>query len=341
MHRLILILGMHRSGTSCVTHMLQRAGLYLGTDLMDGESIDNLEGHGESREALRINEEILRLSGGAWDRVPESLESTDEVREQMRRFLAGLRTQLPAGWKEPRTTLTFPIWKPELGEYRIVGCFRHPLAVARSLQVRSGMALKAGLELWTAYNERLLEYLEAEADYHLIDFDLEPALFVESVRQVCRDLGLGEPGTGDKGFNPFLRHQRGAGEIADPHVNALYAQLQALARPAAARLTLLQAEKEDDSNRWQHLARATELQNQMLQKLYLSLDHTRRRLLKVEEEHRRARLQMNCELQRVLQQNQYLTEKFQLIQSLLSRLRGSLLFRLVRGVGRLVKRVGS
>jgi hypothetical protein len=224
---LIIILGMHRSGTSCVTHMLQNAGLYLGTDLMDDPAPDNQDGHAESREALRINEEILRLSGGAWDRVPESLESTDEVREQMRRFLAGLRTQLPAGWKDPRTTLTFPIWKPELGEYRIVACFRHPLAVARSLQVRNGMAQKVGLELWTAYNERLLRYLEAEADYYLIDFDLEPAMFVESVRQVCLALGLGEPGTGNKGFKPFLRHQRGEGEIADSHANALYARLRA------------------------------------------------------------------------------------------------------------------
>ena len=55
------------------------------------------------------------------------------MRQAIETFLGGLRAAPVYGWKDPRMTLTLPIWRPHLGSYRLVACFRHPMAVARSL----------------------------------------------------------------------------------------------------------------------------------------------------------------------------------------------------------------
>src|SRR5262249_36506221 len=187
---LIAVLGMHRSGTSCLAQMLQQAGVYLGPDLMNVTASGNLEGHAESWEAVRINDRILQLSGGAWDRVPAMVRGDEETAACMVRFLATLSEQPVAGWKDPRTTLTFPLWKPHLTHCRVVSCVRHPLAIARSLQVRDGWSLARGLDLWAAYNEHLLEDVANEPEVFWFNYDLPEQELVKQVQGFCRQVGL-------------------------------------------------------------------------------------------------------------------------------------------------------
>ena len=58
-HQLI-IAGFHRSGTSLVSQLLHRAGLFLGYDLM-GASFSNPHGHYEDIEVYDLHEQILTL----------------------------------------------------------------------------------------------------------------------------------------------------------------------------------------------------------------------------------------------------------------------------------------
>src|SRR5690606_10816784 len=58
------ILGMHRSGTSLITELLQDSGLYIGR---------NLNTHFESKEYLKLNQLILRYAHADWD-VPMNIE---------------------------------------------------------------------------------------------------------------------------------------------------------------------------------------------------------------------------------------------------------------------------
>jgi hypothetical protein len=225
---LVLVLGMHRGGTSCVAHMLQRAGLFLGDRLMNDVTSSNLAGHWENLDVVAINDRILDFSGGAWDRVPSCLRLDEEILERMRSFLASLRPHRAAGWKDPRTTLTFPAWKPLLPAYRLVVCLRHPMAVARSLQVREGWELEQGLRLWAAYNELLLSYARGERAVCWFNYDLPEQELARSARALCRQLGL-RPATGGS-FNPFLRHHAEVEPPADPHTRALYEELLAEAR---------------------------------------------------------------------------------------------------------------
>jgi hypothetical protein len=227
MGQLILILGMHRSGTSFLTEVLQSAGLFLGSELMDSPRADNMDGHFEAWEAIRINDRILTLSGGRWDCVPTELRIDAETIERMEEFLRELSSYPIAGWKDPRTTLTFPLWKPRLPQYQIVACFRHPLSVAKSLQVRDDMPLNRGLELWARYNERLLQIEKAEGhDLFWFDFDLPPAELRGTVLAIAERLGFSRDRVDHELFNPFLRHQSASHESLEPRFQELYEKLK-------------------------------------------------------------------------------------------------------------------
>ena len=64
----VLVLGMHRSGTSAVAGALVRAGWTVpGTAIRNW---DNPRGHFESTALIRLNEEVLAASGGHWLAAP-------------------------------------------------------------------------------------------------------------------------------------------------------------------------------------------------------------------------------------------------------------------------------
>jgi hypothetical protein len=227
MDGVVIVLGMHRSGTSFLTAALQAAGLYLGPELMDAPNSANAEGFFEAWEAVRINDQILALSGGSWDRVPLELHSNPEIDERIGGFLQQLGSHALAGWKDPRTTLTFPVWRPHLSHYQIVACFRHPLSVAKSLQVRDKFPLDRGLELWAQYNERLLQTILDEGREALwFDFDLSGAELQNTVLGIVDSLGLSKAHVDQRIFNPYLRHQSpGQGPLM-PRIQELYDRLR-------------------------------------------------------------------------------------------------------------------
>jgi hypothetical protein len=224
----VVILGMHRSGTSCLARILQQAKLYLGPEVAEPAACANLEGHLEAQEAVRINDRILSLSGGAWDEVPETVRGDDTTVARMNAFLAGLRAHPVAGWKDPRTTITWPLWRPHVHNYRLVVCLRHPVCVARSLQVREGWPLERGLALWTAYNDRLLQHLDNEPQpVSWFDFDAPVEDQAVAIPALCRRLGLEANSNLVQVLNPFLRHHVDVESAPGPHSQAIYEQLRA------------------------------------------------------------------------------------------------------------------
>jgi hypothetical protein len=219
----VIILGMHRSGTSCVARVLNLCGLYLGDDLLDSASLSNMEGKWESRAAVEINDSILALSGGTWDQVPEGALSCDgPTQERIRQFLKTFEEAAVSGWKDPRTVLTFPVWKPLLGDYRIIACLRHPMSVAASLATREGWPIERGLDLWRVYHERFLQYLDEERHVIWFDFDLSPEQMTRSLGRACRSLGLRFEESALRSFNEFQRHHRHEAPPSDPRVRELY-----------------------------------------------------------------------------------------------------------------------
>jgi hypothetical protein len=74
----VLILGMHRSGASCLAGSLQEAGLYLGE--VKTAAPHNAKGNRESRAIMALQDDLLRANGGDWDTPPEQVVWQPEYR---------------------------------------------------------------------------------------------------------------------------------------------------------------------------------------------------------------------------------------------------------------------
>jgi spore maturation protein CgeB len=167
---LTAVLGMHRSGTSAITHLLIKAGFYAGEEdeLIQGNQW-NRDGFFERWKVVKTNDRILGLCGGAWDFPPEEqailgIAMDQEIADLLTTYEGRSRTVI----KDPRLCLTFPVWQRVWGEkVRIIAITRHPDAVAKSLMKRDGFFREKSLALWKAYNERIARYVQGHSCFAL------------------------------------------------------------------------------------------------------------------------------------------------------------------------------
>lgn len=182
----LLVLGMHRSGTSCLAGMLECAGFHVGD--VDEWNPYNLKGNRENLAASAINEALLRANGGDWDAPPSQVVASANHQADIRRLTGELAASgKPWLLKDPRTLLVLDAWTgavPDLGK---LGIFRHPLPVAQSLQRRDDTSIETGIGLWCDYNERLLATL-ATTPFPLLLFNGEPEHLKRAVSAALEDL---------------------------------------------------------------------------------------------------------------------------------------------------------
>jgi hypothetical protein len=147
----IVIIGMHRSGTSLLTRVLQRSGLFMGRGASRNE---------EAAFTNAVNAWLFREASATWDR-PESLDwllADGELRPWLVDYMEGIcagpaaarflgvrrwlrhgglqRVTEPWGFKDPRTTYTLPLWLQLFPEARVLHIVRHGVDVAASLRAR-------------------------------------------------------------------------------------------------------------------------------------------------------------------------------------------------------------
>lgn len=147
----IIVIGMHRSGTSLVTRVLEQLGLFMGW---------RKESNDEAWFFHLLNKWLLVQAGGSWEcpgAIRHILEAED-VRRSVVDYLdmtmgspravsyLGLRRYVryrtiknldePWGWKDPRNTFTLPLWLEVFPEARVIHVMRHGVDVAESLRRR-------------------------------------------------------------------------------------------------------------------------------------------------------------------------------------------------------------
>ncbi|MGP3726271.1 sulfotransferase [Cereibacter sphaeroides] len=202
----LIVLGMHRSGTSALAGVLAQMGCDLPLDLMPSTAF-NPRGHFESLQIYHLNDAILASGGSAWDdwapfnpewyRSPRLGEFRQRAAEVMAQEFG--RSSLIV-LKDPRICRLLPFWKEVLAEAGFRPLFvcthRAPDEVAASLSRREGWPPGWGQLLW------LRHVLEAEAETRQ-----EPRLFVSyeallsdwraTVARIGEGLGLRFPRTAD------------------------------------------------------------------------------------------------------------------------------------------------
>jgi len=213
----IIILGMHRSGTSCLTGCLKSFGLQLGNVIEFSKY--NQKGNQEKKEVFRLNEAILNFNKKSWDNPPTNikLKIEDKFLLQIDEIINGF-SSLPKPWglKDPRMLLTYEVWKQKLPDHRFIGTLRHPAAVVNSLAARDRLSVpaKQGFKLWYFYNEKLLKYREIFG-FPIVNFDLPQHEYLEKIKKAAKILSLNhqvEPAF----FDSNLIHQKADDTIAVP-----------------------------------------------------------------------------------------------------------------------------
>ena len=164
----IIVLGMHRSGTSALTGVLERLGATApATQIQSGAQ--NPKGFFESQPIARLNDRLLEEADRCWDDwalMPSAWKErpgVDSLRTRAAKLLElEFGTPPLIAFKDPRLCRLFPFWADVFSGQGIatgvILTHRHPSEVAQSLQVRNGFSLGQGLLLWLGY------VLEAEHD---------------------------------------------------------------------------------------------------------------------------------------------------------------------------------
>ena len=165
----IVVLGMHRTGTSLTMAAVEALGVETGNHLLP-PGPDNETGYWEDKSIIDLNERLLAVLGKTWYSVApitESDWSMAEVDDLRREAAALLRNRFPDskswGFKDPRCLRLWPFWRRVLNEIGVpVKCVvtcRHPESVAASLAYRNQFAPARSYFLWLAHYVPFLDQL--------------------------------------------------------------------------------------------------------------------------------------------------------------------------------------
>lgn len=159
--QIVVVLGMHRSGTSAVTGALVQLGFPVGGAALPAAD-DNPLGYFENAEAVDINEALLLDLGRGWDDLrplPDQwLRSipADAARARIAAWLETLEAhEGRCVLKDPRLCLLFPLWREVLEsrglDLRVVLAFRALPEIVASLVKRDALAERHALLLTFAH----------------------------------------------------------------------------------------------------------------------------------------------------------------------------------------------
>lgn len=197
--KLVIVLGMHRSGTSAVMSALSCLGVQQGDDLLP-PGVDNPKGFFEDRDLNLLNIEMLEFIGKQWfslslieDADVDVLIANGYFDKATKLISDKTRTAAIFGFKDPRVSKLLKFWKLVFAQldYDInyIFCIRNPLSVAQSLQARNKIPLKKGCWLWLSYN--LAIAAESQSPLIPLDYDQLMESPAEQIDYLAKALGLG------------------------------------------------------------------------------------------------------------------------------------------------------
>lgn len=213
----IIILGMHRSGTSCLTGCLEEAGLYLGD--VNTKAGFNAKGNRENEAIMKHHEAILNRVGASWDNPPQApVEWTEDEVNHLVGLLSSFKDMKIWGVKDPRSLFLLGGWM-SVTTPKFVGTFRHPQETAASLVHRAkiweqSMDMDTAFDLWAAYNEKLLSVHKKDA-FDIIRYDIPPEIYHYKLIRAALRLGLSPRAS--MSFREDGLHNQQATDLTMPH----------------------------------------------------------------------------------------------------------------------------
>ena len=243
----LIVVGMHRSGTSALAGMLSHLGVAFGRRLMP-PSPDNPRGYWEHMEIVGAHHRLMAALDYGWDDIrplPEGFAQSAAAGQARQRLAAILSEDFAGaalwGVKDPRLCRLVPVWLKLLKDLsatpRFVLTLRDPAEVALSLVARDGMSEERALLLWLRHT---LEGERATRGHKrsIVRFEelIAPGGWRAIAARIAEELAIGWPADGprveaaiDRHLSGELRHQRAGGRPpqgrAAGWVEAVYAAL--------------------------------------------------------------------------------------------------------------------
>jgi len=211
--KVFVVIGMHRSGTSCLAGCLRHGGVDFGK--VSRTNRFNRKGTFELTEIQAIHDQILALNNCSWFNPPiRELEVHDYHKKKLREILETLEGSETLGVKDPRILFLLPLWKELLGDkIQLIGSFRRPFEVALSLRKRNKLELSKGLEMWRRYNSNLINEHKRKpfpiVHYNLLDRNV----YLDSIRAVLKSQNLRDSSTLMDFVDDSLMHNRDRREL--------------------------------------------------------------------------------------------------------------------------------
>ncbi len=244
----VIIIGMHRSGTSLIAEILEQLGLFIGRRKDENQ---------EAFFFLGINRWLMDQSGALWysPEPTHRLMQDEDLRTLAANYVRFLlntprttsylgwggylrwrgitRLPFPWGWKDPRNTYTLPLWLQLFPQAKVIHIYRNGVDIASSLRLRSeqvSQRTRRALTYWHRWNRRLhyqWRDLNPRFQVHHLTLDAGFALWEAYTREADIQIALLPPAqTRVIGYEDFLQnpvpHIQDLGDfvgIAMPHAS--------------------------------------------------------------------------------------------------------------------------
>ncbi|MCK6485027.1 MAG: sulfotransferase [Phycisphaerae bacterium] len=193
----VLVLGMHRSGTSLLARVVNLCGVPTDPpELLMLASRDNERGYWEPQYLAEINDAILAAHGSIWCDPPLEGVSGGGIPPALEaRMRAAVARWCEAGtswmWKDPRMPITLPVWRPLMSEIVALLSVRNPLDVWHSLYRRDGFPKAAAFLLWEIHTRSALKTTTdaSRLVVHYEDLMDQPRRTVDSIIAFLKSAG--------------------------------------------------------------------------------------------------------------------------------------------------------
>lgn len=152
--KILVLVGMHRSGTSLTAGWLNACNLSMGDNLLKG-TFANKKGHFEDLDFLKIHESILTDNGLDYLVNENDQISVSETHRQKIKQLVTTKNKKHNqwGWKEPRTCLFLDIYNELIPDAKYMIVYRPYLEVVDSLYRRIDKFQKSKTPIQKLYNK--------------------------------------------------------------------------------------------------------------------------------------------------------------------------------------------
>lgn len=170
---IVVVMGMHRSGTSAMARALEVLGVEIGDTLMPPVKGDNDKGYFEDLDLYALNEKILNAVNSNWEQLSfidvnhtEHLVSSEYFLEAVDLLRNKRKGKAILGVKDPRFSKLILFWRKVINYCEFNAAYiimvRNPISVIRSMGARGRTDKQKDYYLWVTHTLSALIHSEAQ-----------------------------------------------------------------------------------------------------------------------------------------------------------------------------------